>query len=447
MPHDEAAQLISAHLEDRSAKGIAAAVAKQIVDGALNPGMRLPPTRVLASSLKVSAGSISDAWKLLAADGLLETRGRQGTFVVDPDVSSPWRPFRGVVGAEVTLDLSTGFPDPEMLIDLRPYLQRLTEEPPYTGYPRHQIDPELAEALTPLLPQPPTQDNTLVATHILGALDQLLPAVGAPFSRVIVGDPEFAPYLDLLERFRFAPVPIPMDHDGMMLEPLRAALAQGASAVILQPRLHNPSGIVTSKSRLQAIAELCAEHDTWILEGDYYGEILPVERYTASTWAPDHTLYMTAFSKNIHPDIRVAILNGPSRLVRGAHRRRVGGFEVSRINQDLLRLILQDQDYRTQIRTAREEYWRRQDTFVKTLSEHGISIEGNGGFNVWVPVRSEADALVYLASKGIGVAPGSAFQVSSSSPHLRVSTASITGNVEAIAREIAIAATTERSKS
>jgi len=434
-------------VEDRSARGVASAVTQLIAAGIIPPRERMPTTRVIADRLGLSAGSISDAWKMLVADGLLETRGRQGTFVVDPEASTPWRQFRGVQGAEIRLDLSTGFPDPEQLIDIRPHLRQLADGPAYRGYPADELDPLLAEALRPHVPFMPAPDNTLLATHVLGALSEIFPVIGPPSTKVIVAQPEFAPYVDLLERYRLAPVAVPLTDEGPELAAVERAVNAGARAIILQPRVHNPSGIVTSRRRLRAIAELCAMHDVWIFDGDFYGDLLPVPAMSAAEWAPAHTLYVKAFSKDIHPDIRVAVLIGAPKLIREAHRRRVGGYEVSRLNQDLLRLLLNDPMRRAHLKTVKEEYARRQQTFVDVLAEHGIQIPHGGGFNVWVPVRSEGDALVYLASKGIGVAPGSAFQVGGvNDPHIRVSTAAITGDVADVAREIAVASQVGRTK-
>jgi DNA-binding transcriptional MocR family regulator len=333
-----------------------------------------------------------------------------------------------------------------LLVDLRPYLARLAQESTYPGYPRTELDPLLAEELKKVLPFEPTEDNTLLATHIIGALSEMLPVVGAPSTKVIVADPEFAPYLDLLERYRMEPVPVPMDDDGMLPDAFAEAVYNGAKAVIIQPRVHNPSGVVTSRRRLQSLAEICAKNDVWVLEGDFYGDVAPAPDMSAAEWAPKHTVHMKSFSKSIHPDIRVAALVGAPALIRAAHRRRVGGFSVSRINQDLLRVLLQDEGRQEHSTRVRKEYQRRQSVFLETLAEHGIHVRGGGGFNVWVPVRSESDALVYLATKGIGVAPGSAFQVRSDEPHVRVSTAAITSDVASVAKEIAIAARVGRSK-
>jgi DNA-binding transcriptional MocR family regulator len=434
-------------VDTASAKGIAEAVSRLIAAGLIAPRERMPTTRVLAERLGTSAGLISDAWKILVADGILETRGRRGTFVIDPESHTPWRQFRGLVGSSISLDLSTGFPDPELLIDLRPYLRKLSEGAPYRGYPIHELDPALGEVLKPVMPISPVEDNTLLSTHVLGALSEIFPAIGPPSTQVIVAQTEFAPYLDLLEHARLKPVPVPLGLEGPDLASVQQAVLAGAKAIILQPRVHNPTGISMSRARLRAIAELCAMRDVWIFEGDFYGDLLPVPPMSAAEWAPAHTVYMKAFSKDIHPDIRVAALVGAPRLIKEARRRRVGGFEVSRINQDLLRLLLSDPARKQHLLKVREEYARRQRVFIETLAAHAIHIPSGGGFNVWVPVHSESNALAYLASKGIGVAPGSAFQVNQpGSPHIRVSTAAISGDVEQVATEIAIAASVNRVK-
>ena len=55
-------------------------------DGRLPPGTRLPTVRDLAAQLKMAVNTVARAYRELEAAGLLETRGRFGTFVarVDP---------------------------------------------------------------------------------------------------------------------------------------------------------------------------------------------------------------------------------------------------------------------------------------------------------------------------------------------------------------------------
>jgi len=52
-----------------------------IAGGALPVGQRLPPLRQLAADLGLANGTVARAYRLLEEAGVLETRGRQGTFV------------------------------------------------------------------------------------------------------------------------------------------------------------------------------------------------------------------------------------------------------------------------------------------------------------------------------------------------------------------------------
>jgi GntR family transcriptional regulator len=50
-------------------------------DGTLPVGTRLPPVRRLAEALGLAAGTVAKAYRELEAAGVIETRGRRGSFV------------------------------------------------------------------------------------------------------------------------------------------------------------------------------------------------------------------------------------------------------------------------------------------------------------------------------------------------------------------------------
>ncbi|WP_125775005.1 GntR family transcriptional regulator [Antribacter gilvus] len=56
-------------------------IARQVGDGTLPVGTRLPTVRALASELGLAVNTVARSYKELEAAGLVETRGRQGTFV------------------------------------------------------------------------------------------------------------------------------------------------------------------------------------------------------------------------------------------------------------------------------------------------------------------------------------------------------------------------------
>jgi DNA-binding transcriptional regulator YhcF (GntR family) len=58
-----------------------AQILARVGDGSLTPGDRLPTVRALADELGIAANTVARAYRELEADGVLEGRGRSGTFV------------------------------------------------------------------------------------------------------------------------------------------------------------------------------------------------------------------------------------------------------------------------------------------------------------------------------------------------------------------------------
>ncbi|MBM7832198.1 DNA-binding transcriptional regulator YhcF (GntR family) [Agromyces cerinus] len=57
------------------------AVVDGVRGGTLVSGTRLPPVRTLASELGLAANTVARAYRELERDGVIETRGRNGSFV------------------------------------------------------------------------------------------------------------------------------------------------------------------------------------------------------------------------------------------------------------------------------------------------------------------------------------------------------------------------------
>ncbi|HCV36478.1 MAG TPA: GntR family transcriptional regulator [Acidimicrobiaceae bacterium] len=69
---------------------VRAQLSVMVAVGHLEPGSRLPTVRYMASQLGLAAGTIARTYRELESDGVVEGRGRRGTFVVDePPHSEP----------------------------------------------------------------------------------------------------------------------------------------------------------------------------------------------------------------------------------------------------------------------------------------------------------------------------------------------------------------------
>src|SRR5437764_3172028 len=67
-----------------TAADIVASVQREIASGALPAGSRLPPVRALEKQLGLSKNTAQAAYDELVARGLVETRVREGVFVLEP---------------------------------------------------------------------------------------------------------------------------------------------------------------------------------------------------------------------------------------------------------------------------------------------------------------------------------------------------------------------------
>ncbi len=135
--------------------------------------------------------------------------------------------------------------------------------------------------------------------------------------------------------------PIPLDSQGMALEPLYAS---GATAVHLSPAHHYPTGIVTPITRRQALLRWAEEVDGVIIEDDYDSEFRFTGRPIPTLQSIDRrgrVIYMNTFSQTISPSIRVGFMVLPPRLLE-RYRRELGFYAstVPALDQQVLARFL-----------------------------------------------------------------------------------------------------------
>lgn len=432
---------IRRYLDKPTASGLANAVSHGIRDGMLAPGIKLPPIRMVAAELGLAPATVAASWGLLARSGAIQTDGRRGTTVVDTSTLGSSR-YRQALAhtTHFRQDLSTGVPDPDLLPELTRALKHLTTAATPGNYLDEPVLPELIETLRNDWPYD-AEEFTVVD----GAMDGLELAARTLLrfgDRVIVEHPCFPPLLDLLEAIGVEIVGIPLDEHGPRMDSLADALRSPVNAVFIQPRGQNPTGVSISRSRARQVAAALKPHKAPVVEDDSAGAIASTPAISLGRWIPHQTLHIRSFSKSHGPDLRLAAISGPSALINQiTHRRQLGQGWSSRLLQRILLTLLTDPRAREQVEHARGEYRLRRDLLIEALASHDISVEGNDGLNLWIPVHDESATTVRLASQGIGVAPGSPFAVlPEPDPHIRVTGGLITKGHADIATLLAAAA-------
>ncbi|WP_041938911.1 MULTISPECIES: aminotransferase-like domain-containing protein [Frankia] len=438
-------ELIAAAVDDRSARGIAGAVSRLVSAGSLPGGTRLPTVRELAAILGTSPTTVSQAWRTLARAGVIVPRGRAGTFVLEgaaPTVGGARR-YRRVTRSpgRIGRDYSTGTPDPALLPDLAPVLARIARGNLTTSYLDDPVLPGLESALRARWPFSP--EAITVVDGAMDALDRVTGALVGYGSRVMVENPCFPPLLDLLELVGAEVVALPSDAAGVRPDAVREALATHPVALYLQPRAQNPTGVSMTEHRARELAELLAGTGVTVIEDDHAGDVALAAPVSLGRHLPASCVHIRSFSKSHGPDLRLAAVGGVAATVEAvATRRLLGPGWSSRLLQAVLAELLEDPATERTLADARARYCARRERMLDALDARGVRAVGADGINLWIDVADEQVALVALAARGIGAAPGTPFEAAPlDGDHLRVTVGLVADElIEATADALADAA-------
>ncbi|MGW3194669.1 aminotransferase class I/II-fold pyridoxal phosphate-dependent enzyme [Streptomyces sp. NPDC001118] len=404
-----------------TAKGIAGSVERGVAEGALTPGVALPPVRRLADELGVSPGTVATAYKELRRRGIVVTRGRGGTVVAPAPAVASRRPPKVPEGLR---DLAGGHPDPALLPSLLPPA-RLSP-----GLGSHRSAPRLArleESVREWLGADGVPVEHVTFAH--GALDlinRVLSVELLPGDGVAMEDPGYHHLLDLVAALGLRNVPVSVDDEGMRPEALRAALRAGVRAVVLSPRGQNPYGGCFSAARRDALAEVLREApDVLVVENDHASEVAGAALHTVSAAGPARWVHVRTVSKFLGTDLRwAAAACDPVTLARHDGRLLLTSGWVSHLLQETVHGLVTDEGTRALVARARETYARRRAGLAAELAARGIASHAASGLNLWAPVRDESAVVNGLRSYGWWVAAGARFRLSSG-PGVRITTAGL----------------------
>jgi DNA-binding transcriptional MocR family regulator len=357
--------------------------------GQLRSGARLPTVRTTASRLGVSPATVSEAWKRLIDAGLIETRGRAGSFVTLESRSGPTRSRRmGSYSDPFAQALASGSPDPTLMPSIHSAVGKVATDAFAPFYPAEPVHAPLRHRLLrdwPFLP-----DDLTVMDGALDAIDRALAATTNVGDKVVVEDPNFPPLLDILESRRCELLPVRLDDEGIRVDDLLTALSQEPKALVVQPRAHNPTGTVMSERRAAAIANVLVDLSTVVIEDDHSYGISDAPLASLGAFLPERTIHVRSFSKGYGPDLRLAAVGGPGAVIESMNQRRLlGPGWSSRILQAILLELLEDPIAAEVLESSRRTYARRRSSACDLLRSRGIRVRDGDGLNLWVAVDNE----------------------------------------------------------
>ncbi len=386
------------------------ALRRAILDRNLPPGTKLPPTRALASDLKMGRNTVVRAYEQLLLEGYIETRVGDGSYVSDAiaDGLTPTPPKRLLgnrreglsrrgsrVAANATSSVvqrgafMPGVPD----IEVFPFKvwRRLvgkylgTEQSHLLNYAHTGFGPlkvALANYLrvTRMMPVDPKQVIILNGSH--QAIDLCARMLADHGDRVWIEDPGYWGARNVLSAAGLEVTPIALDAKG--IAPSEEDWLQPPRLIFCSPSSQYPTGTVLSLDRRLQLLENADRAGAWIIEDDYDNELRYHERPLGSLagLSPrQRVIYLGTFSKVMFPGLRLAYLVVPGDLVDAFV---IGNSELYRggrlAEQAALAEFIDEGYFTGHIKRMRSIYAERRDTLQDAMRRRlGGAVTPSGG--------------------------------------------------------------------
>jgi len=370
-----------------------------ILDGRLQPGLRLPATRALAEGLGVSRNTAVAAYDLLLSEGYLAARPGAGTYVADvlrrPKRSEPvaapgvdrrlnvlWRTPPSVpppTAPPYRFDLRVGLPDTSGF----PFhvWRRLSARALRTvsKAPAAYADPQGRRALRAAIAQHVSfaravacqPDDIVVTSGAQQAFDLLARILVTPGrTAVAIEEPGYPPIRAAFVAAGARIAPVAVDGEGLMVDRLPA----DARVICVTPSHQYPTGVAMSPRRRAALLDVAQARGAVVIEDDYDSEFRFAGRPLDALQTLDRTgcvFYVGTFSKSLFPALRLGFVAVPP-WARPAlvTAKQIADWHAPVLAQDTLAAFIIDGHLARHVRKMRKIYHERRAVLLRALARH-----------------------------------------------------------------------------
>ena len=431
---------------------LAGSLRSRIEQGNIPAGTKLPPTRTVATDLKINRATVVQAYHLLEREGWVESGVGSGTYAVDrraqrrnrlatdggtgfwssrlDDLPRPEAPppASSPTGELIRLTSPTADPQGFPLDEFRAALDGVFAQEgaacldygPHDGYaPLRQV---IADRLRGQGVDVDPARVVLVNGSQQGL--ELIFRLLVPRGRVLLlEEPTYQLAIRTGRALRLPMRGIPLDEEGLRVDVLEKVLDEvDAGMLYMMPVFQNPTGLSLSADRRRRLLELSAERGLPIVEdhfdaeldyrGDAPGPLL-------AEGAPANIVLLGTFSKILFPGLRIGWLVVPDPLVGPLSEMKVcadltGGLMTQMALTEFCRLGHLDRH----LESIRERYRSRLETLLESLERYmprgARWTRPSGGMTVWLraPAGVDSGSVSSIAlRRGVAVNPGSIFFV------------------------------------
>lgn len=411
---------------------ITEALARDIAEGRLPAGTRLPPQRTLAEALGVDFTTVTRAYGEAQRRGLIEGEGRRGSFVRLPPPATTTSISQPV---ETGMNAPPDAPGDALAQAWRAACLLLLDRPgtpaPFHYQPSGGM-PSVRAAGAALLGERGIAcgaDTVVVTAGGQHGLHAIVSTALAPGDAVAVPPHVYPGFLALARRYGLRLVCVAADGEGIMPDALaEACRGEPVRALYLVPTNDNPTTATMGAARREAIAEIAARESLIVIEDDAYGLLVQSAAPPFAALLPDQTFHICSTSKILSPGLRVAWVRAPGvgaawRLAADLHETAI---MAPPLNAAAVSVWLETGDFARIADGVRAESRARQ-AFAAEILKPGSYRYQPDGYHLWLPLGADAEAariVDALRPHGLSVTPSDAFAVDrGATPQaLRVST-------------------------
>ncbi len=304
----------------------------------------------------------------------------------------------------------------------------------FTGYTVGPGIPELREALSRKFEEENgfsvSPQEIIVTSGASEALSIALAALLNPGDEVLISNPGFVSYNALVEILNGKVASVPLSEDlTMKPESVLEKITPKTKALILNTP-SNPTGAVSSKADIKALAEIADDHNITIISDEVYEYFIYEGEHVSPASYSDNVITVNATSKSY------AMTGWRLGYVAARKEYTDQMLKVHQYIQACANSIAQKAAYaavagpKDSVNTMREEFRKRRDVLVKGLNDLGMECPTpKGAFYAFPKVENSAELASKFISNGVVVVPGTAFG-SGGDGYIRLSYAASMENIE-----------------
>ncbi|TDN54168.1 DNA-binding transcriptional MocR family regulator [Buttiauxella sp. JUb87] len=401
--------------------------AAAIRSGTLPAGTRLPTHRALSAEKHISLATATRVYAELESIGLVSGETGRGTFVREISLPTGHGIDQQAIATDM-LDLNFNYPAlPEQTELLRDALRKLTSSgdleallryQPHAGRlsDREAIATHLAESgITP------DAADVLIVNGAQHGLAVSVMGCFKPGDVVAVDALTYPGFKTLAATFHLELEAIPVSANGPDLNVLKKLCQRRrVRAIYTMPTLHNPLGWVLNDVQRQQLATIAREYDLLMLEDAAYAYLVSHPPRPLACFAPERTIYITGFSKNVATGLRVGVVVCPSRYRASLERAiRATTWNTPSLMTSIVCGWIKEGTVSRLESLKRADAQKRQSLARELLAplpyiSHPVS------YFIWLPLPEEvrAESVVRrLMDKNISISTAEPFSTSQNVPH------------------------------